>query len=75
MYCGVVPEETGILGVTVPKKTILPVPEEAVPRVKWVIVPPVPPVEVGKATVATGELDWADEAVKPPVVLATATRA
>jgi hypothetical protein len=52
--------------VTVPKKRILPVPEEPVPRAKWVMVAPAPPVAVGKATVATGELVWAEEAVKPP---------
>ena len=73
--CGVVPTETGMFGVIVPKQMILPVPDEPVPTAKWVAVPPVPAVMAPKAIVATGEVDCAEEAVKPPVVLATATRA
>ena len=71
---GVVPVETGMLGVIVPKQMILPVPEEAVPTAKWVSVSE-PPVAAMKSILATGEVDWAEAAVQPPVVLATVVRA
>jgi hypothetical protein len=72
--CGVVPLETGILGVIVPKQMIFPaVPETVVWTEKWVSVSE-PAVAGEKAIVATGLVDWAVEAVQPPVVRATVAR-
>ena len=53
---GVVPVETGMLGVIVPKQMILPTPVEAVPTAKWVSVSE-PPVAATKSILATGDVD------------------
>jgi hypothetical protein len=68
--CGVVPLETGMFGVIVPKQMILPAPEDAVPTAKWVSVSE-PAVAAAKAIVAAGLVDWAVAADHPPVDLAT----
>lgn len=65
---------TAIFGVTVPEYRIVVAPDVATPTEKWVIVLE-PPVAAGKAIVATGLVEAAEEAVHPPVVLATDCRA
>lgn len=71
---GVIPLPVTILGVIVPDHRIAVAPPPVLPVEKCVAVPE-PPVPAGKSMLAAGLTLPPDDALQPPVVLATLVRA